>query len=186
MHCWKSINVKKQYGFYRIFMFSAILVLAVFSLLYIFSQLISETSLKDQYFLLFVIGLFIIYPSHKLFHVLPLLSYLNDIIIKTRFQFYFVPIMSVRVKKPIPKTAFILALVSPFLIINTLLIAGAYSFPGYSHYFTMLTAYHCGICLVDFLYAKCLVKSPKGAFIEEYDDGYEILVPVKNVEYTNV
>ncbi len=182
MHCWKSINVKKQYGFYRIFMLSSILVLTVFSFLHIVTQIISDTVLYDHYFSLFIIGFFFMYPIHKLFHALPLIRYINQIQIRTRFQFYFVPIMSVRVKKPIPKLSFLMALISPFVVINGVLLIGAATFPNYAHYFTILTAYHSGICLVDFLYAKCLFKSPKGAFIEEYDEGYEILVPVKNVE----
>ncbi|TDL35392.1 DUF3267 domain-containing protein [Jeotgalibacillus sp. S-D1] len=185
MHCWKSINVKKQYGFYRIFMFSLILVLAVFSFLHVFSQITRETQLNDQYFSLFALGFFLIYPAHKFFHILPLVKYINDIKLKTRYQFYFVPIMSVRVKKPIPKSSFVLALVSPFVMLNGMLLTGAAAYPSYSHYFTMLTAFHCGICLVDFLYAKCLFKSPKESFIEEDDDGYEILVPVKNTEYNH-
>ncbi|PPA72409.1 DUF3267 domain-containing protein [Jeotgalibacillus proteolyticus] len=186
MHCWKSINVKKQYGFYRIFLLSMILVLAVFSFLHVLFQIMSQSPLYDQYFSLFIIGVFIIYPAHKLFHVLPLISYLSQIKLKTRFQFYFVPVMSVRVKKPIPKTAFILALVFPFIFINGVLLMGASAYPNYSHYFTMLTAYHTGICLVDFLYAKCLFKSPKDAYIEEYDEGYEILIPVKDTGYNQI
>jgi len=166
-------------------MLSTILVLAVFSFLHVSSQIVRGAPLNDQYFLVFVIGFFLVYPAHKLFHILPLMKYLNQIKIKTRFQFYFIPIMSVRVRRPIPKSAFILALISPFLLINGMLLIGAGLFPSYSHYFTMLTAFHSGICLVDFLYAKCLFKSPKHAYIEEYDEGYEILVPTKSTSYTH-
>ncbi|AJD90655.1 hypothetical protein JMA_13380 [Jeotgalibacillus malaysiensis] len=186
LHCWKSINVKKQYGFYRIFFLSAILVLTVFSFLHVSIQLISDQPMYDQYFLWFAIGFFLIYPLHKVFHTLPLAGFISLIQLKTRFHFFCVPIMSVRVNKPIPKVFFIMALVSPFLIINGVLLYASTLFPGYAHYFTILTAYHTGICLVDFLYARSLFRSPKGAFIEEDDDGYEILVPVKETQYPGI
>ncbi|KIL45600.1 DUF3267 domain-containing protein [Jeotgalibacillus soli] len=181
MHCWKSINVKKQYGFYRIFMLSTISVLTIFSFLHIFSRIFSGDPLQDHYFSFFIIGFFLIYPIHKAFHVLPLIYYMNKITIRTRFVFYFVPIMFLRVKKPIPKILFIIALIFPFVMVNGILLTGAVSFPNYAHYFTMLTAYHSGICLVDFLYAKYLFRSPKDALIEEFDEGYEILVPEKEI-----
>ncbi|TFD97662.1 DUF3267 domain-containing protein [Jeotgalibacillus sp. R-1-5s-1] len=179
MHCWKSINVKKQYGFYRIFMLSTILVLTVFSILHVSIQLMVSHPLKDNHFIWFTLGFLLVYPLHKIFHTIPLAGFMNLINLKTRFHFYFVPIMSVRVNKPIPKIYFIMALIFPFVILNSIFLYAAVSFPGYAHYFTILTAYHCGICLVDFLYAKCLFKSPRGAFIEEDDDGYEILIPVR-------
>ena len=35
MHCWKTINVKKQYGFERLFLLSSLVVMIVFSFAYV-------------------------------------------------------------------------------------------------------------------------------------------------------
>jgi hypothetical protein len=91
------------------------------------------------------------------------------------------PIVSIRIKEPIPKTRFLFALLLPFILINSLLITGAFTFPVFGHYFTMLLAFHCGLCLIDLLYVKNLQRSPKKALIEETETGYEILVPPKYV-----
>lgn len=48
--------------------------------------------------------------------------------------------------------------------------------PQYVHYATILLAYHIGICAVDLFYAKAVISAPKGALVEENEDGYEILV----------
>lgn len=87
------------------------------------------------------------------------------------------PILSIRIKEPVPKALFLFALLAPFFIINSMLITGAFMMPEFGHYFTMLLAYHCGLCLIDLLYIKNLARSPKKALIEETETGYEILVP---------
>ena len=64
MHCWKTINVKKQYGFDRLFMISALFGIAVFMASYIGLAIVYATPLSDQYFLLFILALLAIYPLH--------------------------------------------------------------------------------------------------------------------------
>lgn len=89
---------------------------------------------------------------------------------------YFLPILSLRVDQPISKYRYLVALVAPFFVLNSILLYGCFHFPHYSHYFTMLLAFHSGICAIDFIYAKQLMDSPKNALIEENEDGYEILI----------
>lgn len=177
VHCWKTINVKKQYGFERIFMLSSLIVVAVFSLFYITLEILNNSPLSDDQFPLFLMSLLLIYPIHKCFHFLPLLSYKNQLHLSVKKQLNLLPILSIRIKEPIPKLRFLFALLSPFIFINGFLIVGAFSFPAFGHYFAILLAYHCGLCLIDLLYIKNLSRSPKKALIEETETGYEILIP---------
>ena len=91
-------------------------------------------------------------------------------------QFGFLPIFSLRISEPIKKNRFVFVLISPFLFINLSLLSAAILVPAFSHYFTILLAYHCGMCLIDLIYVKNLMKSPKTALIEETDTGFEILI----------
>lgn len=177
MHCWKTINVKKQYGFDRIFMLSSLIVVAVFALFYVILEILNDSRLSDERFAVFLLSLLLIYPIHKCFHFLPLIPYRNRLHLSIKKQLGFMPIVSIRIKEPIPKTRFLFALLSPFIFINGLLITGAFTFPIFGHYFAMLLAFHCGLCLIDLLYVKNLLRSPKKALIEETETGYEILVP---------
>ncbi len=177
LHCWKTINVKKQYGFDRIFMLSSLLVLAVFSFFYVMLEIIHDNPLSDERFMVFLISFILLYPTHKAIHFIPLIRYRNRIRFSLKTQFGFMPILAIRIKEPVPKALFLFALLAPFFIINSLLIAGAFIFPEFGHYFTMLLAYHCGLCLIDLLYIKNLARSPKKALIEETETGYEILIP---------
>ena len=177
VHCWKTINVKKQYGFDRIFMLSSLIVIAVFALFYILLEILNGHQLSDDLFPVFLISLLLIYPLHKGFHFLPLIPYRNNLNFSVKKQLEFMPILSIRIKEPIPKARFLLALLLPFIFINGVLVFGAFTLPEFGHYFSILLAYHCGLCLIDLLYVKNLLRSPKKALIEETETGYEILVP---------
>ncbi|WP_019414344.1 DUF3267 domain-containing protein [Paenisporosarcina sp. TG20] len=180
MHCWKTINVKKQYGFDRIFMLSSIIVMAVFSLFYVTLEILNDSTLSDERFAIFLLSFILIYPTHKALHCIPLFRYRNNIQLSVKKQFSIMPILSIRIKEPVPKSLFLFALLAPLVIINSILIIGAFVFPVFGHYFAMLLAYHCGLCLIDLLYIQNLARSPKKALIEETDTGYEILVPPVN------
>ena len=177
MHCWKTINVKKQYGFDRLFMISALFGLAVFMASYIGLAIVYATPLSDQYFLLFLLTLLAIYPLHKILHFLPLIGCHKSLKLIIRKQMKICPAILLHINEPVPKTRFLLSLAAPFLILNAAIVISSTLMPAYSHYFAMLLAYHCGLCLTDIIYLRNLARSPKHALIEETDTGFEILVP---------
>ena len=176
MHCWKTINVKKQYGLERLFILSSLVVIMVFSFAYTFLGIINDIHKSDDYFWIFMIAFLGVYPLHKLFHFIPMLGLKGKIKFIVFNQFRFIPILHLRIIEPIQKSRFLFILLAPFIFVNTLLIIGALAIPIFAHYFTILFAYHCGICLIDLIYVKNLSKSPKCALIEETDAGYEILI----------
>ncbi|MCR2821077.1 DUF3267 domain-containing protein [Lederbergia panacisoli] len=176
MHCWKSYNVNKKYEFNRLFIISSFITLLVFVFAYVLMQSFAVNQLKDNYFIVFASIFILLYPLHKIFHVLPLLKYYKHMKIEIEFYFYILPIIHVTVRNLISKRRFTTALFLPFLIINSTLVLAMFLFPEYVHYLTILLAYHVGLCSIDILYAKSLLSSPKGAMIEENEDGYEILI----------
>lgn len=177
MHCWKTINLKKQYGLDRLYMLSALVALGVFMSFYIVLNILYSDPLSDQNFLFFILAILAIYPLHKLFHFLPLVGCHKCIKLIVKKSFKVFPMVSLHIKEPVSKKRFLFTLLSPFLLINSIIILLSILMPVYSHYFAMLLAYHCGLCLTDLIYIRNLAHSPKDALIEETDTGYEILVP---------
>ncbi|WP_108671914.1 DUF3267 domain-containing protein [Peribacillus acanthi] len=176
MNCWKSINFSKQYGWPRIMILSFLTMLLSFTVIYTFLSVgVNPAKLYDDRYVWLFVGIFIIYPLHKMLHFLPLMGHID----KVKFSmgpYKFFPIVSFRVIEPIHKNLFILALLSPFIIITTCLSAGALLLEHYAHYFTILLSLHIGLCVSDFISIKNILGSPNRCFIEENEDGYEILV----------
>lgn len=181
MHCWKTINLKKQYGFDRLFTLSTITAFGVFMVFYIFMDIFFSAQLSDRHFAAFMLAMAAVYPIHKLCHFLPLLKCRKSVRLVIKKRFGFLPLISLRVNEPVPKMHFILSLVMPFFLVNGLILMVALSMPAFSHYFAMLFAYHFGLCLTDLIYMRHLAKSPKDALIEETENGFEILLPEANV-----
>lgn len=179
LHCWKMINVQKQYGHDRIFLFSMIFVFAVFSCFYILINAIHNGPVSDNLFPIFIVTLLLIYPLHKLLHFLPIAPQRQQLRFSIQKRFGFIPILNMKIHEPILKSSYLISLSTPFIVINGGLILGAILFPGFRHYFAILLAYHCGLCLIDLLYIKHLIKTPKKALIEETDKGFEILIPFR-------
>ncbi|WP_163101699.1 DUF3267 domain-containing protein [Peribacillus alkalitolerans] len=176
MNCWKSINLSKQYGLPKIMILSLLTMLLSFAVIYTFLSVgINPEKLNDDRYVWLFLGILIIYPLHKLLHYLPLMKNLDKVKWYMGPYKYF-PIFSIRVTEPIHKNLFILALISPFIIITACLSAGALLFEHYAHYFTILLSLHMGLCVSDFISIKNILGSPNRCFIEENENGYEILV----------
>lgn len=177
MHCWKILNLEHHYGTTRIMIIAVFAFLTVFSLSYVTFNLFNNEHYTDRLFWLFVIAVFAIYPIHKCLHFLALYDLRQHLKLRVRIQFYVMPVLHMRIREPLSKNRYILALLTPFIVLNTSIILGTLLFPAYTHYGTLLLAYHCSLCVIDILYVKYLLNSPKDSQIEETPKGYEILVP---------
>lgn len=177
MHCWKMINIKREYKRSRLILYGIILFILVFSFSYITFVRTHPSNLRDDYFWLFLLCTFLLYPVHKLIHYYSLFSYRRCVKLRVKFEFKIIPIFHLRIKKVIPKMRYVLTLIAPFVIVNTILVIVAINLPHYTHYACLLLGFHCGICLVDLIHVKYLILAPKNAMIEETPKGYEILVP---------
>ena len=177
MNSWKTVNFTKQYGSHRIFFLSSLTMVLCFIIFYVPAQFLFETNrFYDNYFFLLIFALWFIYPLHKLFHFLPIAHVKEKMKTTFGFKYGIIPNIQIQVYEPVTKRLFMLALLSPFIVINCLLIGACYLFPHYVHYFTILLAYHVGICLPDMICAKNVISAPIQSYIEENDDGIEILL----------
>ncbi|MGN7477889.1 DUF3267 domain-containing protein [Solibacillus silvestris] len=178
MHCWKTINIEREYGTTRLYLLALILFVLVFCFSYIAFSFNFTGKHNDRYLWLVFFIMPFIYPMHKFLHYIALLQYKKSLIFRFKIQYYFIPIIHMRLQNGIPKRSYIFALLTPFFAINTGLLVGGFLTPQYAHYFGVLLAFHCSICLMDFLYVKNLMSAPNNAIIEETPRGYEILVPL--------
>ncbi|QCR33661.1 DUF3267 domain-containing protein [Lysinibacillus sp. SGAir0095] len=176
MHCWKTINIKKEYGSTWLTIMAISLFIIVFALSFILFGRVHPTFYRDDYFWLFTLCFVIIYPVHKLLHYFTLFEYRRSVKLRVKIDYKFIPIIRLRIKSIIPKNRYVFTLLMPFIVINGLLIFFAASYEEYVHYFSLLLGYHCSICLIDFLYIKNLIRAPKNSVIEETPKGCEILV----------
>jgi hypothetical protein len=176
VHCWKTINIEREYGTARLYLLATIIFVLVFCISYISFSFNFTGRHIDRFLWLLLITVPLVYPIHKIMHYFALLKHRKSLVFRFKIQYHFIPIIHMRLHS-IPKRSYLFALMTPFFVINALLIWGGFSTPVYAHYFSALLALHCSICLMDILYVKNLMNAPKDAIIEETPRGYEILVP---------
>ncbi|RHW36612.1 DUF3267 domain-containing protein [Lysinibacillus yapensis] len=177
MHCWKTINIKREYGSTWLTIMSALLFVLVFAFSFVLLEDIPPMTYEDNYLWLFVFLFLLIYPLHKVLHYVTLFKYRDSVKLRFKIDYKFVPIIRMRIKSIIPKKRYLFTLLAPFFIINGFLIFMAIAFEEYAHFYCLLFAYHCSICFIDLLYVKNLLKAPKDSLIEETPKGCEVLVP---------
>ncbi|WP_413363545.1 DUF3267 domain-containing protein [Lysinibacillus sp. 3P01SB] len=186
MNCIKTINIEYEYGTPRVFLLTGLTFILTFCFSYILIGLTHTNAHSDARFFQFAFTFFLLYPVHKLIHYLSLLNYRKSLSYRIKIKFSFIPILHMRLQDPIPKRRYIFSLLAPFCTLNPLFVAGALVWPVFSHYFCLLFALHCSICLLDLLYVKDLWKAPKNAIIEETPRGYEILIPSCSEDSSNL
>jgi hypothetical protein len=176
MHCWKTCYVNRKYDFFRRFFISAIVALLVFILFYVAMQSVLDYQFQDDYMFAFLVAVILLYPFHKLCHLLPIMRYGRYMKWEIEFYYYIFPVISMKAACPIPKKRFVCSLILPFLLINGLLIASLFLIPEHGHYIAILFSLNCGLSAFDFIYIKGLFSSPKNTLVEENEDGYDLLV----------
>lgn len=180
MHCLKTINVEHEFGTTRLTLLTCITFIIVFCFSYVATSYNYQQPHNDDYFIYFCLTLPILYPIHKIIHYVALINYRKAISLSFKIKLKIVPIIQMRLKETIPKNRYIFVLLAPFFTLNSILLGLAFIYPQLAHYFCILLALHCSICLLDILFVKNLLNAPKNAIIEETPKGYEILVPTIN------
>jgi hypothetical protein len=176
MNCWKSINIRRDYGTLRITLFSIIVMLSYFIIFYlIFSAFHHEKKFFELGLLPFLLGLCIILPLHKLIHLLPLL------LSKTKIEFSFsknkkLPLPCFLIEEKVPKNITMLSMLLPFVSLTLIAIIGSILFPNFFHYFAIFSAINLGISVIDLLFIYQISQAPSHAVIENSKVGIDILV----------
>ncbi|MDR0136320.1 DUF3267 domain-containing protein [Metabacillus idriensis] len=175
MNCWKTINLSKDYGFHRLFIVSVLTMMITFISIYLpLVVVFPSIHLKEDHFFLLLLFIICIVPCHKLLHAMPLWMYGYRVSLKLKFQSY-MPILFLKTNCNVSKASMTLSLLTPFVIVTAVMIAGLMHFPAYLHYFCLAIAFHTGLCVTDFIFLSQLSKAPKACFIEEADESFEIL-----------
>ena len=173
MHCWKSIPISRQDGFFRLVITSFLTMLLTFTFLYSVAHAFHDgVGLNGQYLSLFLISLILLYPAHKALHYLPLRIMGG----KCRLFFNKKGQLKFRFHEPVAINRYKLALIFPFLMLTPLGVFVTLSFPEYFHYGVLLIALHTGLCVEDFVYYKNLSHTPKACLVDETEDSLEILI----------
>jgi hypothetical protein len=156
-------------------------MILAFMLLYIpITYVFMPDSFHDSHILILVFGIILMYPVHKLFHYLPFAHLGSKVKKILSFKYGLYPIIHVRVQEPISKKFFLFGLFMPSIMITGLLFFGGFLFPQYIHYLTILLAFHIGMSVPDFICGFNIISAPKNAYIEENEDGFQILIMTRS------
>lgn len=177
MHCWKILNIYKQYGLTRILLWAVIVFILTLCSSYLLFTFYYTKPFTDDYLWLFALLFIMMYPIHKGVHYLTLFDYRKDVNAQWEVIYDWLPTLHLRITEILPKNRYIITRLAPFIVINSSIILGMLVLPRFIHYGAILLAYHTAICVIDLLYVKNLMRSPKESQIEETKRGFEILVP---------
>ncbi|WLR51473.1 DUF3267 domain-containing protein [Bacillus tianshenii] len=176
MSCWKSINLSKDYGLPRISILSMLVMLGSFICIYLpMSMVYTTVELKDNHVLAFLSGILLVPAAHQLLHVLPAWLMFKKATLKLKKK-YGIPVLSVRFYQSMSKPLSILCLGTPLVLLTSLFMIGSYILPHYMHYFAMMSAFNIGLSVTDVIYLLLFLKAPRRCYIENDNDGFDILI----------
>ena len=173
--CTREIDINARFGLPRLAFLGFVTTIISFLICYEIMHYYSNEPLTDHYFLLFVLGALLLYPLHKVFHLLFLLPYYKSFRIYKINKKKALPFYNVYVNTPVNKYYFALGLILPFIIITALGIILTKHFLSLGHYFMFIVALNMGFSILDFLYLKMILLSNEGNYIEEHQTGINIL-----------
>lgn len=176
MNCWKSINLDKQYGLKRINLISCFIGLIAFILLYVpFSMIHLDNQVQQVGILIFLIVLVLLPTFHSFMHILPLIILNRRINLKiTRKRG--LPIFTFYSLSHIHKNNYILSLLMPSIMITIPSMIIAFIFPTVYVYALLVAAVNIGLSFLDFLTFRLLWKAPNNAYVENGEEGFNILL----------
>lgn len=179
MNCWKSINLVKEFGYNRLLLVSFLIGLLAFIVLFVpVSIAHSGEHVKQSGILPFVVSLVLLPTIHSLTHILPLIIMNKRIKVVYKTKTWLLPVFNYYTKYHLTKKASLFVTLAPTFLITIPAITASWVFAGYYVYILLFTAVHIGISFLDILYASYIIKAPRSAYIENSNDGFDILLKV--------
>ncbi|WP_163971340.1 DUF3267 domain-containing protein [Oceanobacillus halotolerans] len=177
MNCWKSINLKKEYGHNRIYLVSFLIGLVSFLVLNVpFSIIHGSVVMNDVGFFFFIIALFFLPTMHSIMHILPLIVMNKRAKLLYNMKLKFVPVFYFYTKAHLKKSTSLIVTLAPTLLITIPGLIASYVFANSYIYILLLTCVHIAISFTDYLYVLHILKAPKKAIIENGQNGFDILI----------
>ncbi|MEQ7791318.1 DUF3267 domain-containing protein [Staphylococcus nepalensis] len=182
--CTRQIDINARFGIPRIAFLSFVTTIITFLIAYEILYFFSDTKLTDKHFLIFLMLVVLLYPLHKIIHLLFLYPYRKSFKKYKLVKHKSIPFYNVYINTPVNKYYFCFGLITPALFITTLCAYFSMLIPQYGHYLMFLIALNLGYSVLDFLYLKIILFSNEGAYVEEHQTGINILNKV-TLQYNN-
>lgn len=177
MNCLKSVRFVRDFGTVRLAMVS-ISAIPVFFVLFEAFCLNMHASIQLNPFRLpvFLISLILVYPLHKIFHCLPIWACGKRASFSMEINQNKLPLLFCQIKSPISRNLAMACIGFPIVAISGLSLTAALLMPNSLHYFSIIGAINFGLSMSDCLYIAYLIKVPAYTYVEDYRDGFHILV----------
>jgi hypothetical protein len=176
MNCLKSVRFMRQIGTVRITIISIFAALAFFILFYVaFLNVHPNLHLNRLNLPIFLSALILVYPLHKLFHCLPVWATGRKATLSFERKSGF-PVLFCDLPGPVSRNLAIGCVAFPSVAITVLTLATAEMFPYSFHYIALVSAINFGLSITDFIYVSFLFKAPSHAYVEDFRDGFHILI----------
>ncbi len=177
MNCWKTVNLEREVGINRIYIFSFLNGFLSFIFLFIPFSIFHQTSnMKDHGIFPFIVSLILLPFAHKLFHYVPLLLTNRSFKIKWRINKRKFPMISILSTAKMSKLTSIISLLSPTLFITLPCLIASYLFPNYFAYFLIYASINIGLSSTDYIYMIRFLRAPKKCIVENDGSSYDILI----------
>ncbi|MDY5061238.1 DUF3267 domain-containing protein [Staphylococcus simulans] len=173
--CSRQIDINTRFGLPRIFFIAVVTTIITFLISYEVLIFLSNKEITDRYFFVFLIAVLLLYPIHKLIHLIVLAPYYKHFKKKRLTKRPWIPLYNLYVSTPVNKYLFCLCLIAPVIVITAVSIYMATLMPQYGHYFMFLLSLNAGFSVMDFMYLKLILFSNEGRYIEEHCTGFNIL-----------
>ncbi|PAV29300.1 hypothetical protein CIL05_12965 [Virgibacillus profundi] len=180
MNCWKSINFNKEFGHNRIKLVSFLIGLLAFIFLYVPISIAQQSNnVNEAGFLPLMIALLLLPSFHSFMHILPLIIMNKRVKVFYQTKIKFLPVFNYYTKNHLTKKVSLIVALAPTFLITIPGIAASYIYADFYFYLLLFTSIHIGISFIDFLYAIHIIKAPKKAFIENRNNGIDILLKAR-------
>ena len=157
--CTRQIDIHARFGIQRIAFLSLVATIFTF---------------------LLIVFILLMYPIHKIVHLLFFLPYYKSFKIHKLSSKKWVPYFNTYVNTPVHKIYFCINLILPIFFLSGIFIMLSIYLPQYGHYFMFLLSLNIGCSMMDILYLKILLFSNDGHYVEEHQSGLHILNKVDN------
>ncbi|MDU1499543.1 MAG: DUF3267 domain-containing protein [Staphylococcus epidermidis] len=157
--CTRQIDIHARFGIQRIAFLSLVATIFTFLVSYEVMYYFLDTPLSDRHFFVLIVFILLMYPIHKIVHLLFFLPYYKSFKIHKLSSKKWVPYFNTYVNTPVHLSIYL---------------------PQYGHYFMFLLSLNIGCSMMDILYLKILLFSNDGHYVEEHQSGLHILNKVDN------
>ncbi len=178
MNCWKSFNISKQYGSFRLTLLSFVGAVFYYILFYLsFEKTFLNAHFTGYDLVALTAAMFFVWPAHKLLHILPvLMSGKKASLSFEKSRLHSIPVIYTNIPCTLKKRTSVFVVLCPFVLLTAGSCLVSFFLPSYIYFFAVIGAMNFGISTKDLVYFVHLIAAPADAFIEDDRTGCKILI----------